>query len=138
DDNSFPANDARTILRSLAAPGETGRVSAFITLDSSKGIDPPPVFFRWVQTDFGPAAVEIPAPPALAGKYWKQVHQMIRAARAEARKEEREDRAAEKKDATRQEHMRAVLRAIAEMERETPNKPATERQIRERARLNSA
>ncbi|WP_146384876.1 AAA family ATPase [Luteimonas marina] len=138
DDNPLPANDARTILRSLAAPGETGRVSAFITLDSSKGIDPPPVFFRWVQTDFGPAAVEVPAPPALAGKHWKLVHQMIRAARAEARKEEREDRAAEKKDATRQEHMRAVLRALAEMERETPDKPATERQIRERARLNSA
>lgn len=87
DDDPFPDGDARTVLRRMAAPHEDGRITALITLDSSKGMDPAPVFFRWVQTDYGPAAVEQEAPPTIAGKSWRKVREMMQAERGNQRTE---------------------------------------------------
>jgi len=87
DEDPFPDADARTVLRRMAAPGLNERITALITLDSSKGIPPPPVFFRWVNTDWGPAAVEVDPPARLIGKPWRKVHEMVRAERASVRDE---------------------------------------------------
>ena len=87
DTDPFPDGDARTVLRGLAAGAEDGRITALITLDSSKGMDPAPVFFRWVQTDFGPAAVEQEPPQTLAGKPWRKVREMVMAERSNRRVE---------------------------------------------------
>jgi hypothetical protein len=43
----FPDTDARTLLRRLACPAVADRVTALVCLDSSKGVTPPPMFFRW-------------------------------------------------------------------------------------------
>ena len=87
DADPFPDGDARTVLRRMVAGNEDGRITALVTLDSSKGMDPAPAFFRWVQTDFGPAAVEQEAPPTLAGKPWRKVREMVMAERGNQRTE---------------------------------------------------
>lgn len=89
DADPFPEADGRTVLRGLVAGAEEGRVTALITLDSSKGMDPAPVFFRWVQTDFGPAAVEQESPQTIAGKPWRKVREMVMAERGNHRTEAR-------------------------------------------------
>jgi hypothetical protein len=63
EEDPHPDNDARTQLRELVAPNDEARVSVLICLDSSKAIDPPPVFFKWCNTPFGPALKEL-TPPA--------------------------------------------------------------------------
>lgn len=87
DADPFPDSDARTVLRRMAGDTEAERITALVTLDSSKGIDPAPAFFRWVQTDYGPAAVEQDAPHTMAGKPWRKVREMVMAERSTQRTE---------------------------------------------------
>lgn len=108
DDEPFPEADARTVLRLMAAPGVRQRVTALITLDSSKGIDPPPLFFRWESTPHGPAAVAIDVPAHIAGKPWRKVHSMIKAERAGMR----ETAKAEEKQSKQQESISLVVSAV--------------------------
>lgn len=86
-DDPFPANDARTVLREMVASDMTDRITVLVTLDSSKGITPPPVFFRWVGTDWGPAAVELEPPPVLLRRSWRKVREMVMAERASLRQD---------------------------------------------------
>jgi hypothetical protein len=127
DEDPFPEKDARTILRHMACPNTTARVTALVSLDSSKGITPPPIFFRWEQTDFGPAAIEEYPPPHVAGKPWRKVHEMVRAERAAAREEAKAERTAGKVSAQIQD----VLDAVAKLERGGQCQPVTARRIRE-------
>ncbi|AER56930.1 ATPase [Pseudoxanthomonas spadix BD-a59] len=88
DADPFDATDARTVLRKMAGSHD-GRVTALVTLDSSKGMDPPPLFFAWRQTDFGPAAIEHEPLPTLQGKPWRKVREMVMAERGNVRAEAR-------------------------------------------------
>lgn len=110
DEDPFPDSDARTVLRRMACPVATGRVTALVTLDSSKGITPPPIFFEWSQTRFGPAAVEVDPPPQLAGKPWRKVQEMVKAERTAAREEAKVERSAGKTAAQIQSALDAVSR----------------------------
>lgn len=83
----FPDTDARTVLRRMIAPNAPDRMTAWITLDSSKGVCPPPIFFRWMDTEYGPAAVEVDPPQNLAGRSWRKVKEMLAAERAVQRTE---------------------------------------------------
>ncbi|MBD8898373.1 AAA family ATPase [Rhodanobacter sp. DHG33] len=86
DDDPFAETDARTLLRKLAAPNDTARISALICLDSSKARDPAPIFLRWRSTpSFGPALEEITPPSSIAGQRWRKVLAMLHGKRAEAR-----------------------------------------------------
>lgn len=89
DADPFPANDARTVLRQMVAPDHRERITALVTVESSKGEDPPPVFFRWLRTDYGPAAVEIDPPVQIEGKGWRKVREMVMAERGSRRDEAR-------------------------------------------------
>lgn len=95
DPDPFPANDARTVLRHMVCDGDMSaqqhRMLALVCLDSSKSAEPPPLFFRWVETDYDPAAVEHEAPLSIAGKPWRKVHEMVKAERATARAEARQE-----------------------------------------------
>lgn len=105
DKDPLPDADARTLLRALVAPGIDERVTALICLNSSKGMDPPPIFFRWdITEDFGPRLVEIKPPERVAGKSWKAVKAMLTGVRAEAK--------ADKKAEAGQAHMRLVVDAV--------------------------
>lgn len=86
-EDPLPGRDARSVLRQMAAPNATCRVTALICLDSSKGIDPPPVFFQWASTQAGPALSVVSVPPALEGVRWQKLHQMLRAQRAGIRRD---------------------------------------------------
>lgn len=90
DEDPFPEQDARTVLRGMAAPHAGGRVTALLCLDSSKAIDPPPVFFQWNNTQYGPALSVLPVPPSLEGARWRKLHQMLRGERAERKQEAKE------------------------------------------------
>lgn len=104
DKDPLPEGDARTLLRSLVAPTITERVTALICLNSSKGMDPPPIFFRWdITDDFGPRLVEVTPPERVAGKSWKAVKAMLAGVRAEAK--------ADKKAEAGNAHMRLVVEA---------------------------
>lgn len=84
----YPENDARTVLREMVAPDSSGqRVTALLCLDSSKAMDPEPIFFRWHGTDAGPALSLLPLPRELEGIHWRKLHQLIRGERAERRQE---------------------------------------------------
>lgn len=86
DDDPFAENDARTVLRKLAAPNDTARISVLICLDSSKARDPAPIFMRWRFTpSFGPALEEITPPSSIAGQRWRKVLATLHGKRAEAR-----------------------------------------------------
>lgn len=111
NDDPFPESDARTVLRLIVAPDIPERITALVILDSSKGINPPPVFFKWVETDYGPAAVEVNAPAHLAGKPWRKVHSMLKAERASMRTEAKE----EAKAAQQHESMRCVLDIVKKL-----------------------
>lgn len=125
NDDPFPESDARTVLREMAAPGRTERITALISLDSSKGITPPPIFFRWVNTDWGPAAVEINAPPELADRSWRKVHEMVRARRAGIRSEAKDEVKRAAADAYMQEVVRIVYDLQAQGELPTCRKVST-------------
>lgn len=85
DEEPFPDADARTVLRHLAAPDIGTRVSCLIPLDSSKGMDPPPMFFQWNPTTYGPALSVLCVPNSIAGMRWRKLRQVIQAQRTEAR-----------------------------------------------------
>ncbi|MCD9126679.1 AAA family ATPase [Luteimonas fraxinea] len=108
DEDPFPEGDARTVLREMAAPGRPERITALISLDSSKGITPPPIFFRWVTTDWGPAAVEINAPAGIAERSWRKVLEMVRARRAGIRSEVKDEAKRAAADACLQEVVQIV------------------------------
>ncbi len=133
EDDPFPENDARTVLRQMAAPGRPERVTALISLDSSKGITPPPIFFRWVSTEWGPAAVELDAPRDLAERSWRKVHEMVRARRSEQKGQAKEEKA----EATTAERVRRVVEAVQALEARGTDEPVTLRRIRELAGMSS-
>lgn len=83
----FPANDGRTVLREVVAPDCRDRVTALVAMETSKASDPAPIFFRWVHTDYGPAAVELDPPEHLTGKSWRKVREMAMAERGSRRDE---------------------------------------------------
>lgn len=90
EDDSFPDSDTRTILRRMVLPHVAERVSAWITLDSSKSADPPVLFFRWTMTEYGPAPEIVVAQPQYADLTWRQLKKCIGAARAQAKAETRD------------------------------------------------
>jgi hypothetical protein len=110
DDEPYPDNDARTVLRRMAAPHAHGRVTALICLDSSKGIDPPPIFLHWRASAYGPALYVVPPPLAIEGARWRKVHQMIRGERA--------DRKQEAKQEQRMSTVKQVVQLATQMARE--------------------
>lgn len=81
DDNPFPDDDARTVLRHMVAPHVADKVSALVFLNSSQGDDVPPLFFQWVPTEHGPACVEIVSPASIQGRKWYALREMVKAAR---------------------------------------------------------
>jgi len=82
--DAFPESDARTVLRSLVAPGEQDRITALICLSSSKAADPAPIFMRWENVHpYGPRMVEVTVPARLAGKSWRALRGELSGARAE-------------------------------------------------------
>ena len=85
----FPANDARTVLRQMVAPDHRERITVLVAMDTSKGEDPPPIFFRWLRTDYGPAAVELGPLVQIEGKSWRKVREMTLAERGSRRDEAR-------------------------------------------------
>lgn len=87
ESDPFPASDARTVLRQMVAPDSPERLTALIAMETSKASDPAPIFFRWAQTDYGPAAVEQEPPPMLVGKSWRKVREMTMAERGSRRDE---------------------------------------------------
>lgn len=102
--NPFPDADARTLLRSLVAPGESDRVTAMVCLSSSKSADPHPVFMRWADTqNHGPRLAAIDPPSACRGKSWLSVRKMLSGVRETAR--------ADKKAEAGQANMRLVVEA---------------------------
>lgn len=120
DDDPFAENDARTILRKIAAPHETARVSALICLDSSKARDPAPIFMRWRGTpDFGPALEELTPPSEIAGQRWRKVLATLNGWRAEARADAKATEAAAK--------VREVVEAVRKLQAE--DKPASAKAV---------
>jgi len=79
EDDPFPDDDARTKLRRAVLPHVQERAAAWITLDSSKSATPPPIFFRWTQTEFGPALAVAPVARRYAGMSWRQMQRMVAA-----------------------------------------------------------
>ena len=110
EEDPHPDNDARTALRELVAPNEVARVSVLICLDSSKAIDPAPVFFKWHTTPFGPALKELTPPASVEGKQWRKVREMLNGKRAEAR--------AEAKDAEVAAKVAQAVAAVEKLQRE--------------------
>ncbi|MGO1541407.1 MAG: AAA family ATPase [Luteimonas sp.] len=108
DADPFPANDARTVLRELVADGRhPERITALVAMETSKGQDPAPIFFRWVRTDYGPAAVELEPPEHLVGKSWRKVREMVMA--------ERGTRRADAKASTREAAVDTVVRVVKQL-----------------------
>jgi hypothetical protein len=104
----FPDSDARTLLRTLVAQGESERVTTLICLSSSKCAEPAPLFFRWNDTlDYGPRLVEIAAPAGVAGKSWRAVRGLLSGARAEIK--------ADKKAEARQASVRLCVRTVHDL-----------------------
>lgn len=119
EDEPFADGDARTVLRRAVAPGMSERLAGLVCLDSSKCQDPPPVFFRWHATAYGPALAEHNAPSDLAGKRWRKLHEVIRGRRAEMRQEA--------KDEGRRALVSQVVRAVAKLTED--GKQATARAV---------
>ena len=86
----FPDGDGRTLLRGMVAPGRTERVAAWITLDTSKAANPPPIFLLWHRTPYGPALRVYPVPPELRGASWRALHGMVMGQRADVRQQRRD------------------------------------------------
>ena len=85
EDDPFSEKDARTHLRQMIAPGSRQRVSALVCLDSSKSLDPPPVFFAWDHT----RQETVTPPTAYHGMHWRKLHRQIANFKAEAQDEVR-------------------------------------------------
>lgn len=105
EEDPFPESDARAVLRSMVASGVPNRVTALICLDSSKAIDPPPIFFRWSATAYGPELGVLAPPSDVQGLRWRRLHQRLRGERAERKQEA--------KDEARNGQVRRVVRAAA-------------------------
>ena len=127
EDDPFPDTDARTILRRMVANGRPERLTALVSLDSSKGTTPPPIFFRWIATDWGPAAVELDPPLELVGRSLRKVVEMVRAERAEVRAEAKEWRAGAAAEA----QVQRLVDAVERLQRCSPGTPITARRLRE-------
>lgn len=110
EEDPHPDSDARTALRELVAPAESARISALICLDSSKAIDPPPVFFKWRQTPYGPALEEFTPPASVEGKRWRKVREMLNGKRAAER--------ADAKDAEEAAKVSKAVQAVEKLQRE--------------------
>lgn len=110
DADPLPANDARSVLRELVAPDCPDRITALVAMESSKAMDPAPVWFRWERTDYGPAAVELDPPEHLVGKSWRKVREMAMA--------ERGSRRQEAKATARADGVDTVLRVVAQLHAE--------------------
>lgn len=123
DDDPHPDSDARTMLRKMVAPGWAGRVTVLIPLDTSKAVNPPPVFHRWHATARGPALAELTPPTGIAGKQWRKVLAMLRGQRAEM--------AAEAKDVAAQSKVAEVVAAAERLRRQ--GRPASARAVSEEA-----
>lgn len=118
-----PESDARTLLRQLVAPSIDERVTALICLNSSKGMDPPPIFFRWdITDDYGPRLAEIEPPERIKGKSWKSVKQMLSGVRAEVKA----DKKAEAGQANVRLCVEIVHRVAEKGEQPTARRVATE------------
>lgn len=78
DANPHPPNDLRTRLRALVNPDRDERVSVLVTLNSSKSIEPPPLYFAWSTTQFGPALRLLEPPPVLRNMTWRSTRELIR------------------------------------------------------------
>lgn len=118
-EDPFPENDARTVLRERAAPGATGRVTVLVCLDSSKSLPPPPIFFHWNYTPYGPALSLQNVPRDLEGCGWRKVLQMVRGERAERR--------SSAKDEASKANMLLVVQAVRGLAAE--KKPPTARAV---------
>lgn len=131
DDDPFPDNDARSVLRRMVtedSPSAGHKMLVLVPLDSSKSALPHPIFWQWAETDdYGPGAVDFEAPSRLAGRSWRKVMEMVRAERAERRETAKEERKAATVDARAQK----VLLAIAHLAHS--GEPATQRRIRTQA-----
>ncbi|KAF1706264.1 AAA family ATPase [Pseudoxanthomonas sacheonensis] len=120
--DAFPESDARTVLRSLVAPGEQDRITALICLSSSKAADPAPIFMRWENVaPYGPRMVEVTVPARLAGRSWRALRGELSGARAEMK--------ADKKAESGLANVRLVVKAVADIqenaEQPTANKVST-------------
>lgn len=113
----FADNDARTIMRRMLFPNRRERIAAWITLDTSKAANPPPVFFRWELTEYGPALYVVPCERG-AGS-WRKLHMQVMAGRAK----ERETRKAEERASKTAVVLDAVGQLIAD------DKPPTVRAV---------
>ena len=118
-EDPYPDSDARTLLRKLAAPGEQARVTALICLDSSKALDPVPLFFRWHTTPYGPALQEIAPSPAIAGQRWRKVLATLHGKRQELRDEAKGSEVAAK--------VREAVEAVQRLQR--AGKPASAKAV---------
>lgn len=87
----FGEKDARTLLRAMVAPGIRERVSALICLDSSKAMDPPPVFFRWEDT----RQVMLELPRAYLGMHWRRLHRELGTAKAQLAEQAKDEQRAD-------------------------------------------
>lgn len=134
ESDPFPENDARTVLRELVAPGCTDRTTALLSFDTSKAADPAPIWFRWAQTEYDPAAVELDPPEHLDGMAWRRVREMVVAERASRKNEAK----AEREDATLGKQDERALQALAREMQLTPGQPVTKRRIRGRACMSDA
>src|SRR5690606_29915825 len=117
EEDPLPDSDARAVLRSMVAPSAGGRVTALICLDSSKAMDPPPVFFKWGVTPAGPALRSLAIPSSLQGVRWRKLQQMLRGERA--------DRKQEAKEEARSATMRQVVQLVARLESQGRQPTAT-------------
>jgi len=104
----FPDSDARTLLRRMAVPGESSRVTMIACLTSSKSAEPAPMFMRWEDSDpYGPRTVEMRPASPVAGKSWRGVFKLLSGARVEAREEQKVEK--------EQANVRLVVRAACEL-----------------------
>lgn len=132
DEDPFPENDARTVLRRMVAAAGEERLLVLAPLDSSKSAPPHPIFWRWIETDkYGPAAVDYEPPDHLFGRSWRKLMEMVRAERAERRAEAKEERAEASSTARQQKTLLAIARIHAS------GQTATARRIRESAGMSS-
>lgn len=90
-DDPFGRKDMRTHVRNFVAPFSAGRVTALVCLDSSKCLDPPPIFLAWMPTKFGPRMAEISVPEGVQGTRWRKLRQAVIDWVLKERKEEKEE-----------------------------------------------
>lgn len=119
DGDAFPDGDARTVLRRMVLPHANERISAWITLDTSKGANPPPIFFRWVETLYGPSLEITPAEREYTGVSWTRLHGLEKAERARSKQARR--------DSTRDSKVAEAIDAVRVLQ--SRGKPATVKAI---------